>query len=204
MGLFGLGKTREQNFWIWFQKNETRLFEFEKDKERNFESLSKALAEVSPKLAFALGPVKDGRREFIVSASGDKQEFPSVIALVDAAPELSRWTVMKFRPRVWPIGTIRFGGVEILSTDVEFNMLGNGREIGLYMYIPGYVANKIYQQIGFLILDHTLGEYDAVTKLSMIKFFPKESAVIAPRSPLAQLPSALDVIWARIHPEQGS
>src|SRR6187399_703219 len=92
-------KSKEEKFWKWFQANEARLFDFERDQDRVFAELGPAMKKVHSNLTFEFGPKKDGQREFVISADGIKDAFPAVIALADKAPELPRWNIIKFRQR---------------------------------------------------------------------------------------------------------
>ena len=60
--LFSVGSpvTPEENFWKWFQQNETALFGFEQDQERIFDTLLARMHKVDPRLTFEFGPVDDG------------------------------------------------------------------------------------------------------------------------------------------------
>src|SRR2546430_2554116 len=99
MGLFNIpllaGENKEALFWRWFQKNDDRLFAFEKDRDKIFGELTTAINKVQRNLTFEFGPVRqDGRREFVISAGGIKTAFPAVDALHAAAPKLKRWTFL--------------------------------------------------------------------------------------------------------------
>lgn len=63
MGLFSK-RTKQENFWKWFQENESALFDFEKDQERVFDSLISQLHKISPHITFEFGPKENGYREF--------------------------------------------------------------------------------------------------------------------------------------------
>ena len=65
--------TKEQRFWSWFARNTDRLFQFEADQEAIFDDLGAALEKVHPGLTFEFGPVREGKREFIVSADGIRE-----------------------------------------------------------------------------------------------------------------------------------
>jgi hypothetical protein len=109
----GVAASPQQAFWKWFTDNETQLLDFEADREpereRLFDHLIKQLRKVHPDLTFEFGP-KSQRREFIVSAGGIKSAFPSVSALVSAAPKLDQWQISAFRPRR-PLMTVVLGDV---------------------------------------------------------------------------------------------
>ena len=79
IGLMGCSQnqdSKEALFWRWFQANETRLFDFEKDQDRVFNELQMQLHRIQPSLTFEFGPKEEGKREFVISADGIKDAFP--------------------------------------------------------------------------------------------------------------------------------
>ena len=75
--------TPESDFWLWFEKNQISLFDFERDQERTFNRLAAEMHKVHPSLTFEFGPKTGGRREFVISAGGivsvdDSCRCPSV------------------------------------------------------------------------------------------------------------------------------
>jgi hypothetical protein len=104
----------ESNFCSWFTANESRLFKFELDQGRVFDDLSNELKRVNGDLTFEFGPVKDGKREFVISAGGIRSAFPAVEALYGAAPPPQRWVWVKYRPRR---EKITFGQIGYLFLD---------------------------------------------------------------------------------------
>ena len=185
---------KEAAFWKWFEQEEERIFGFEQDQEAVFGRVALALASVAPELTFEFGPDRDGVREFIVSAGGIRAAFPSVEALVEAAPSLPRWRFLKFRPRRDPIKEIRYGGKTIDPEDVHFSLLTNGFELGLYLYFDKYDEKEkaVWGQIGYLLLDEALGEFDVETKVGLIEFFRSDAHQDIARYPLARLPGLFD------------
>jgi hypothetical protein len=194
--------TPEQRFWTWFQQNEELLFDFERDRDRIFDVLTKALAATAAELTFEFGPRANGRRDFVISAGGIKSAFAAVKALVAAAPVLPRWRVVAFRPRREPIMTITFGDRTVRAEDVEFCLLSNGRELGIYLFFHDYRENEkaTWSQIGYLLLDEALGEYDVETKLGPIRFFPSNAHPETARHPLPELPAMFDALYAELPP----
>jgi len=83
-------KTPEEKFWIWFEKHQDMLFNFENDQENIFNQQSMRMNEVDPELTFEFGPMQNGKREFVISADGIKTSFHKVESLYKAAPRLSR------------------------------------------------------------------------------------------------------------------
>ncbi len=192
--------TKEQQFWEWFEQEEDLLFNFDREQDRAFGLLSAALASISPDLAFEFGPNKSGTRDFVISAGGIKRAFPAVEALAAAAPALTRWNVVKFRPRRNPIMQLNFGGKTVDPANVEFSLLSNGRELGVYLFFDGYDEGEktVWGQIGYLLLDEALGEYDVETKVGLIKFFPSDARPDAERHPLPELPGMFDAHFATL------
>ena len=82
-------QTPEARFWKWFVANADRLFHFELDQERVFDALRAQLHRVATGLTFEIGQIDDGKREFVISADGDRVLFPYVERLVAAAPSLN-------------------------------------------------------------------------------------------------------------------
>ena len=192
--------TPEHRFWMWFRENEDSLLDFECDRDRIFSALAAALAAVAADLSFEFGPRIDGRRDFVISAGGIKSAFAAVTALVAAAPVLPHWNVIAFRPRRAAMMAISFGGRTVRPEDVEFCVLSNGRELGLYLFFDGYRESEraIWGQIGYLLLDQALGEHDVEAKVGSIQFLASSAHPEAARYPLPELPGIFDARFAAL------
>lgn len=179
--LFSFGETQssEAGFWAWFEKNEAKLFEFERNQEVAFGKLKAEMAKVHPDLTFEFGPVEEGRREFVISADGLRDAFPAVESLHASAPHLSRWTFVKFRPRRLPMA-VHLGYLQLEPSDVEVAVEADGDKAGFTVFVRGYndARRKEFAQAAFLMLDQAIGEYDMETKVGFIevKSFEQESS----------------------------
>ncbi len=186
-----LGKSKQQVFWEWFQKNEDRIFNFERDQDRIFDDLATALRRVNRHLVFEFGSVEQGKREFVISAGGLKEYFPLVMELADSAPVLDRWQIIRFRPRREPTD-IQIRDLTIRSgSDVFFTLRQEAEEkIGIRLYIKGYseAERELFYNIGFLLLDHSIGEFDVATKVGTIII----STPVADAQPFVNLAKAFD------------
>lgn len=185
----------EADFWRWFQKNEVRLFAVDVRSATMFDELGAELGKVSSDLTFEFGPVMpDGKRQFVVSAGGIKKSFPAVEKLVAAAPQLPRWTIIKFRPRRSTLHNIEYGGVEVKVENVRFLLAKDGEKIGVLLLIKGYQKERhsLYGNIGYLYLDEALGEYTVETKLGVIDFQGFDSKYYAQSQPLEKLAAQVD------------
>jgi hypothetical protein len=201
--MFFKGKSLEERFWQWFTKNEPLLLSFDAtqvpERERIFDSLSKELARIDADLTFEFGPPVSPR-EFVISAGGIKRAFPAVSALVAAAPRLERWKVIAFRPRrPGTLSDIELGGVKINADDVQLSLVTNGTTPGILLFLPGYDdAVLAYKQIGYLLLDMALGEFDVETKVGLIEMLRPEERTEGERYTLAELPERFDRLAASL------
>jgi hypothetical protein len=167
--------TAQQEFWDWFVQHQIELFNFEADQERIFDQLASQLQKIDPNLTFEFGP-KESRREFVISAGGIRDAFPAVRALADAAPKLDRWQVTAFRPRRTPPNAVEFRGKQVAPKDVQFSLLDNGKIAGVYLFIPSFCEGDTdWKQVGYLLLDDVLGEYDVESRVGLIKMVPPEA-----------------------------
>jgi hypothetical protein len=188
-------KLTPQGFWKWFASNDRILFDFEADQERVFDKLASKLRQIDSNLTFEFGPKIENRREFVISAGGIKNSFPAVIELLRLAPTLEHWQITGFRPRRPPMYTVELRGKRVDLAGVEFSLIDNGKVIGIYLFLPGYdQADATWAEIGYLLLDEALGEYDVETKLGPIRMYAPDASVAGHRYPLAQLPQIFDAL----------
>jgi hypothetical protein len=183
----------EQAFWAWFRANESRLFDFEKDREAIFDELTAQLQKVHDGLTFEFGPKENETREFVISADGIKNVFPAVIALADEAPSLTRWKIIKFRPRR-QLMPINFNGLHLKPEQIEFTIEPDGDKLGITLFMVGYkeTDHERYASVGFLMLDQALGEYDVEMKVGGIDFKSSQASSKLPKQPIARLPECFD------------
>jgi len=165
----------------------------EKMRERGvFDEIAARLQRVDPDVTFEFGP-NAPKREFVISAGGLKRAFLSVASFVGSAPPLERWWIIAFRPRRRPVNVVEFHGRRIDPKDVQFTLLSNGSLAGIRLVIPSYdEADSRLKQIGYLLLDEALGEYDVETRVGLIEMLPPEAAAEGRRYPLAELPKQFD------------
>jgi hypothetical protein len=179
-------------------KHEAELDDFESDRERVFDQLASQLQKINSDLTFEFGP-KNPKREFVVRAGGIKAAFPAVISLAKAAPALDRWNVIAFRPRRTPINIIEFRGKRINPDEVQFSLLDDGKTAGIYLFLPSFQeADVDLKQIGYLLLDEALGEFDVETRLGLIQMLSPDEPTDGDRYPLVELPELFDGLVARL------
>jgi hypothetical protein len=187
----------EAEFWAWFAANESMLLNVEADIDGVVQAIFLRLMRVDTALAFDIGPERDGRRQFVVSACGDPLAFPAVLKLTSAAPPLERWTVTAFRPRREAKGRFELGfGVEMDLETVRFAVEPAGGRVNVMLFVPGFRRAFVeeYEVVGLLLLDIVLDEFDAMTRVGEVGVAPLQPDVES--RPLAELPSVIDSLPA--------
>ncbi len=189
--------TNVETFWKWFKQNQDEVFQFEKDTKAVFDRLGAAMERVHEDLTFEFSPVRtDGTREFVISAGGIKAAFPSVDALHAAAPDLPKWTILKYRQRRSPINDLEFAGRKVRSGDVHYAIFKDDdqKKVGIIVFLDGYSEKekRVWAQIGYLFLDEALGEYDVEMHVGAIEFSDRDSKYFEHASPLGELPAHFD------------
>jgi hypothetical protein len=179
----GKKKSTPQEFWDWFVLNNVRL------KTMDLNALINEIfvkgSEVDPGLRFGLMPGKDGADWVLeVCAGGVRATIPAVETLVAAAPVVPGWEIVAFRqPRDLP--EIRMGDHSVdlnLTRFVETGRKGAVLDVTLYLPVPAGVPKHVTGELGFIALDHTLGEMVVMSRLGQVRF---ENILAAP--PNAQL-----------------
>ena len=189
----------QHQFWEWFKNQEDELFNYENNQEVIFDMLGSQLGKIDPDLSFEIGPKSDGKREFVISASGIKSAFPAVQKLAAEAPSFERWKITAFRPRRATINTIEFRGTKVSPRDVQFSLLHKGKTAGIYLFIPGYSNENVeLKQIGYLLLDEALGEFDVESKVGLIQMFSPETNTSGERYLLSELPERFDKLLQQL------
>lgn len=202
MGIFGFGN-REAAFWSWFVKNEATLFEATNPDAPAFVELSKRLRKVQKDLTYEVSvQARAGVRELIISADGVRSAFFAVEKLADAAPQLPRWKVIRFRPRMLNYATVQLAmnGQSVSAEDLEYQLLvardksAVGRSLGIRLFVRGCETedDPQFTHIAFLMLDTALGEYDMETKVSLVEVRPWSEQTEAPRDKFANLVEDFD------------
>jgi hypothetical protein len=188
----------EAAFWNWFVKHQSKIREFELSHDSILDQLSTELQKVDVNLTFEVGP-PGMVREFVISAGGIIDSFPSVVSLRNAAPNLTGWHINAFRPRRSPLNAIEFRGRVVSPKEVQFSLLDNGKNAGVYLFLPGYSEGDMdLRQIGYLLLDDALGEYDVETRLGFIKMLAYTETTTMVRYPFEELPIRFDELTARL------
>lgn len=128
--------TPEQGFWDWSIANQDKLFDWENRQEKILGELGDQLERIDPHLGYEFGPPENGKREFAISADGNKIIFPKVTSLVRAAPMMEKWCVLAFRKPKGSIAAAALGDLAVHANDVYFRAEREGNKIELIIFLP--------------------------------------------------------------------
>jgi hypothetical protein len=161
-------------FWRWFAAYSTDAAQIKTGHEPIAGEIARQLSAIKIGLTWQIGISDDGPHEFIISADGDKQLFPAVKELVNAAPLIPGWTIIAFRPRVGPVPAIELNGREFAARDIHFKAKLDDRLVHLDIYMRGYDVSisSEFDMAAFIFLDSLLGEHDVETYIGAIALHP--------------------------------
>jgi hypothetical protein len=201
-------------FWDWFRANGDRLRDTmygpdQDAREAASAELREAVEPVQPGLVLEFGPAPEGGpRQLVVSADGRPERVNAVKEFVASAPALRGWDVVAFRPRM-PIGDsieIVLGAERVGAGDIWFQVTADDDGLNLTLNVRGLTAaNERLRGLGAsLMAEHAVGEGDAMTLLSSLRFaaLPDDPAAAGLR-PFPDLVGVFDEEKARRYPPPG-
>ncbi len=178
-------------FWTWFSAHADELHA-NTDLQKTMESISAELEKAYPGVFAEIGKDKD-QLLLVISADGNKKLFPQVQEVYAARPTVPGWKIVAFRQRD-PFFAIEMAGKKIEPKTVKFVGTPAEGKLDIDVYLPGYKKDdQDMGKLGFIILDHVIGEYDMETKIGGIEFAALEAAP-ATAKPLTELPAMVDAI----------
>ena len=180
-------------FWAWFQKNAAEL-KADADLRKTMERISTELAKVDKGVFAEIGGDATTRM-LVISVDGKKELFPTVQAIHKAAPKVDGWNIVAFRQRDKPgqMAKFQLGDKTLDPSQIKVVAKANGDKLDLDVYMPNFTTKDEMGQIGFIVLDHTVGEYDMETRIGGIEFLPLDKAP-AGAKPIAELAAIVDAL----------
>jgi hypothetical protein len=171
-------------FWQWFGENAHQLKDVcSADVDRDevecvFKRFHAQLTARAPGLVFEVG-LKDGQYQFVVSADGNRELINAVLECVNSAPDFEDWQIIAFRQPESDFSLSAFG-VRIDHDDVRVIYYADeDNENCLAVYFIFRTEEEMTEDnmisVSCLILDGTLGEFDAMTEISSLGVHRLES-----------------------------
>lgn len=132
----------------------------------------------APGIDFEFGVDREGTFELIISAGGIRAKVAEVQSIVAAAPKFDNWRIIAFKPRQDLSLQLHVGAhvCEISRSRVSWKELGGKFHVVVFLDVPIGTPKDVLTQVGFLVLDVALGEFDVMTHLGAIEGKPLKTA----------------------------
>ncbi len=197
---YNSGKNKEEVFWKWFEANAGDYYKnLDSRKDELVSNLSSEIKKVHKDLVFEISAVlPDSTRELTISADGDKDLFPVVIALTAKAPKIKNWKFLAFRQPCLQNLEIQMGDFILSQDDIYFRYMKDGDQIGIQLNIRNYIEGGKTDNAAFILLDNMIGEYDAVMSISSVDLQKLDESKTEEMYPLTYLPTVLQEHKARL------
>lgn len=160
------GSESRAAFWRWFAAHKDEVATIQATRTPIVDSLVAELHKVDPRLTYEVGNNMQPR-EIIITADGNKDGFPAVVALTAAAPVIPGWKVIPFRqPQAHD--SVEMGGVLLRTDDIYFHATPvEGHRLSLMLWVkPTRELTPRILQLAGLLVDSAIGEYDLATRLA--------------------------------------
>jgi hypothetical protein len=186
---------RIDRFWAWFAREAPRL-----RGEAGVDAMNAVNAQLEMEgfKVYAEIEPDDAAWLLVITADGDRSLFPEVDEVVARAPVVKGWTVVAYRQRA-PVDGMRIemDGASLEYDEVRVVATRAGDKLDLRLYLPGFKdeTDTVFH-MGFIALDHTIGEKDMETRIGVIEGFPRTKAP-PDAIELAELPALLDSTFAK-------
>ncbi|PZR40004.1 MAG: hypothetical protein DI538_05300 [Azospira oryzae] len=173
------GASKANAFWKWFSaNNHSYLFISEVDeqeKERLMDELLGHLHDYCEHLFFEIGAhPKEDDVELVITAEGVREYFEKVEELVDAAPPLPRWRVVKYKQPNGPGFVLDYQGKKFDPETILFVPLHSEEHpesIGIRVCYPDYNEEErnIFLNGTYIVIDSLIGEQSAVLDIDYLE-----------------------------------
>jgi hypothetical protein len=188
-----------RDFWEWFAQNadQIRTAGAEQVRDGIAPELGTRLKQCHPGLVWEIAADSD-EWEMCISADGNRDVFPAVTEVVEAAPAIPGWAIRAFRQRGALDVRLEFGDFVLTYDDIWFtaDRVGDGLSVTLWIKGLTQETDRMLSQGALILLDNALGEYDAVTRIVELNRgpLPKTPETRPGLHPLSQLPEMVDFI----------
>lgn len=113
---------------------------------------------------------KEGGYTLIISCDGFRQSVPALEQLTEGISEYAKWKVVKYR-QPGPMGFIPVDGQKVERKNILLTWeKTTAGKYNLLFHLKWPLNNQTYRIGAILHLDHTIGEYDAMTRIQEVKF----------------------------------
>jgi hypothetical protein len=173
----GNNMDKASQFWDWFRiNNKSYLFLNQVDEEVKEELLDKCLVQLHQYcdgLFFEIGGLPGESQELIITAEGDEDYFDKVEHLINAAPQVSGWTFIAFKPPIQGDFSSQWNDLELKTEYMWFLPLANeeNTDLGIRVFLKNHdliKANETLIPLVYKMLDTILGEKSFASDLHYV------------------------------------
>lgn len=165
-------------FWEYFSEVQNKLLNLEElpknEVEKIFRNIQMRLMVIDRNLGFEISGKKDYRRDFIITANGLVDLFPTVRELIEKAPHFMVWSIFAFKQKIPYDFSIKIGSIDVNSHDIFFNITENVEnknllDLEIYLKNNEKIPENRRREVIYQLLDGILGEEDVETFIGVIK-----------------------------------
>lgn len=161
---------RIEQFWTWFAAHEPEFSKLGTPSEPFWGMALEQIKKVDEHLWFELSRDRQPAREFIVTAEGYVNSFPTVEELIRFAPTIEGWTFIALKPAQGFRFTTNYEGIEFDPRQMWFLPLVNESrpgDLGIQIAVPGLdgMDKTTAHNAVLVILDTGIGERSAALDL---------------------------------------
>jgi len=158
-----------EEFWLWFASESANLKAM--DPAKMMQLLGFQVADFAKDVIFGVFTAEiDEVWTLEISAGGVEATISQVFSLTESAPNIPGWEFVAFK-QAGGLNSIKFNGIDLDFSAIRAVLVrsdGPRQNVILYMPIPEDTPIEKCQELGFIALDHTIGEYNVMTKIGQI------------------------------------
>jgi hypothetical protein len=163
----------KDDFWNWFDNNKTSLESLISEKTQDYkiyEELSDRLIQYNEFLIPEITINEEDKFVLVISCDGIRQGIPFVEAITENLRKFDNWVILKFRQPA-PMELIPLNDLNLKRTSILLEWEKTpSKKYFITFYIKGFSShNKNYKMATLLHMDHTIGEYNAMTQIEGVE-----------------------------------
>ena len=163
----------KDEFWNWFDNNKASLENLISEKTQDYEiyeALSEKLKQYNEFLIPEITINDENKFVLIISCDGVKQGIFFAESLTENLRRFDNWIIVKFR-QPGPMESIPINGLNLKRNSILLQWEKTpSRKYFITFYVKGYSShNKNYEVATLLHMDHTIGEYNAMTQIEGVE-----------------------------------
>lgn len=161
------------DFWEWFGLNKSLLEDFISGKTEDYKiynELSGKLKQYCEFLVPELTMNEENKYVLVISCDGMKQGIPFADKLTENLTIFENWIVIKFR-QPGPMKSIPLNGLNLKRSSIFLEWRkSSGQKYHITFFVKGYSLKNANYELGTLLhMDHTIGEFNAMTKIDGVE-----------------------------------